>query len=226
MHSLLKLVLGLLALTVTLAQPVWAQDEGVAFAVTYIEVTPSSTERAVDLLRAQEESSRAATGNLRFQVLQRIGRPNHFAILDAWESQEARDRDTASAHTQTFRSSLEPLLYSPYDERPSNAIMSTSAAGGDGQVYALTHVDFIPPALEEGLALVEAFVTASRQVPGAIDIGVIAQNNRRNHMTQFETWASAEHRIANAASAQGRHYRTEAYARIGALYDERLYRGL
>ena len=45
MHSLLKLVLGVLALTVALDQPVLAQDEGVAFAVTYIEVTPSSTER-------------------------------------------------------------------------------------------------------------------------------------------------------------------------------------
>jgi len=226
MKDLLKLVLSAFALAFALTQPVSAQGDGVAFAVTYIEVTPSSTERAADLLRAQAETSRAAAGNVRFQVLQRIGRPNHFAILDAWGSQDARDGHTSSAHTQTFRSALESLLYSPYDERPSNAIMGTSASGGDGQIFVVTHVDFIPPALDEGLALVEAFVTASRQAQGAIDIGVIAQNNRRNHLTQFETWASAEHRIAHAASAQALHYRTEAYARIGALYDERLYRSL
>ncbi len=226
MLNSLKLVLSALALTVALAQAVWAQDNGPAFAVTYIEVTPSSTERTIELLRAQAASSRAATGNLRFQIMQRIGRPYHFVILDAWESQEARDRNSAAAHTQTFRSSLEPLLYSPYDERPSYGIMGTSASGDDGVVYAITHVDFIPPALEEGLALLEEFVTASREAQGAIDIGIITQNNRRNHMTQFEIWASAEHRIAHAASAQARHFRTEAYARIGALYDERLYRGL
>jgi quinol monooxygenase YgiN len=226
MQNSFKLVASVLALTLTLAQTVWAQDQGPAFAVTYIEVTPSSTERTIELLRAQSESSRAAAGNLRFQIMQRIGRPNHFVILDAWDSQEARDRNTAASHTRTFRSSLEPLLYSPYDERPSNAIMGTSAASDDGQIYAVTHVDFIPPALEEGLEIVDAFVTATREAQGAIDVGVIAQNNRRNHMTQFEVWASAEHRIAHAASVQARHYRTEAYARIGALYDERIYRGL
>lgn len=226
MQNRLKLVLSALTLAVALAQPVSAQEEGPAFVVSYLEVTPSSTERAIDLLRTQAAASRAAPGNLRFQILQRIGRPYHFVILDAWQSQEARDRNTAAAHTRTFRSSLQPLLYSPYDERPSTPIMGTSAAGQDGQIYAVTHVDFIPPALEEGLALVEEFVTASREAQGAIEIGVVAQLNRRNHMTQFETWASAEHRIAHAASAMARHYRTEAYARIGALYDERLYRGL
>ncbi len=221
-----KLVLSALVLSVAFVLPAWAQDQGAAFAVSYIEVTPSSTERTIELLRAQRDASRAAAGNLRFQIMQRIGRPNHFVILDAWESQEARDRNSAAAHTRSFRSALEPLLYSPYDERPSYGIMGTSATGDDGQIYAITHVDFIPPALEEGLAVLEAFVTASREAPGAIDIGIITQNNRRNHMTQFEAWASAEHRIAHVGSAAARRFRTEAYPRIGALYDERLYRGL
>ncbi|NIW24149.1 MAG: hypothetical protein GWN29_06040 [Gammaproteobacteria bacterium] len=226
MLNSLKLVLSALALTVALTQAVWAQDNGPAFAVTYIEVTPSSTEQTVNLLRTQAAASRAAAGNLRFQIMQRVGRPYHFVILDAWESQEARDNNLAAAHTQTFRSSLESLLYSPYDERPSYGILGTSATGDDGQIYAITHVDFIPPALEEGLAVLEEFVTASREAPGAIDIGIITQNNRRNHMTQFEAWASAEHRIAHVASSQARHFRAEVYPRAGALYDERIYRGL
>lgn len=226
MQAIPKLLVSVLALTVAIAQPVGAQESGPAFAVSYIEVTPASTERAVELLRAQAEASRAATGNLRYQILQRIDRPYHFAILDAWESQAARERNAAAAHTQEFRSALEPLLYSPFDERPSNAIMGTSATGGDGQVYVVTHVDFIPPALEEGLALVEAFVTASRRAQGAIDIGVIAQNNRRNHLTQFETWSSEDARLANAASAHGLTYRSGIHPRMGALYDERLYRPL
>lgn len=221
-----KLALSALALTAALGQSAWAQENGAAFAVTYIEVTPSSTERTIDLLRSQAEASRAADGNLRFQIMQRVGRPYHFVILDAWESQEARDRNAAAAHTQAFRSALEPLLYSPYDERPSYGIMGTSPTGSDGQIYAITHVDFIPPALEEGLAILEEFVMASRDADGAIDIGIITQNNRRNHMTQFEAWASAEHRIAHVASAQARRFRTEAYPAIGALYDERIYRAL
>ena len=226
MLNSLKLVLSALALTVALAQAVWAQGAGPAFAVTYIEVTPSSTEQTIDLLRRQAEASRAAAGNLRFQIMQRVGRPYHFVILDAWESQEARDGNIAAAHTQTFRSSLESLLYSPYDERPSYGFMGTSATGDDGQIYAITHVDFIPPALDDGLAVLEEYVTATREAQGAIDVGIITQNNRRNHMTQFEVWASAGHRISHAASTPARQFRTEAFPAIGALYDERIYRAL
>lgn len=226
MKDFSKIVLSVLALTVALVQPIGAQEDGPAFAVSYIEVTPSSTERTIELLRAQAQASRTAAGNQRFQILQRIGRPYHFVILDAWDSQAARDRNAAAAHTQEFRGALEPLLYSPYDERPSNAVMGTSAAGGDGQVYTVTHVDFAPPALEEGLEFVDAYLTASRQALGAIDIGVIVQNNRRNHMTLFETWASAEHRVAHAASEAALHYRSGIHPGMGALYDERVYRGL
>ena len=68
-----------------------AQDESPAFSVAYIEVKPSMTEQAVALLTAHAESSRAQDGNLRFQLLQRIGRSNHFAILDAWESRAHQD---------------------------------------------------------------------------------------------------------------------------------------
>jgi quinol monooxygenase YgiN len=226
MQDSLKLVLSLLALATGMVQPALAQDDASVFAVTYIEVTPSATERAASLLGSLAQSSRTEAGNLRFQVLQRTGRPNHFAILDAWSDQASRDRHAAASHTRSFRDTLAPLLYSPYDERPSTPIMATSGAGGEGEVYVITHVDIIPTALEEGTALVDALVRASRQDPGAVDIGVIAQNNRRNHMTLFEVWTSAEHRIAHASTQHAMHFRDELLSRSGSLYDERIYRRL
>ena len=57
--------------------------------------------------------------------MQRSARPNHFAIIDAWDSQASRDANASARHTRSFRSALEPLLYSPYDERPSTPIMGT-----------------------------------------------------------------------------------------------------
>ena len=226
MNDLLKPVLAALALAAAAVPTVQAQEGGLAFAVAYIEVTPSSTEAAVRLLRDQARASRADAGNVRYQILQRIGRPNHFAIIDAWESQAARDRSVASEHSRAFRGALEPLLYSPYDERPSTPIMGTSGAGGDGAVYAITHVDIIPTGLEEGMSLVEALVKASREEAGAVDIGIMTQNNRRNHLTLFETWSSAEQQIAHISAAHTRHFRGELLTRSGALYDERLYRRL
>lgn len=226
MQDLRKLLIGALAIAAAATAPAHAQPDDRAFAVTYIEVTPSSTERAIELLRAQARASRADAGNLRYQILQRTGRPNHFAILDAWDSQSARDRSASAEHSRAFRAALEPLLYSPYDERPSTPIMDTAGAGGEGQVYVITHVDIIPTALEEGTGLLDALVRASRDELGAIDIGVMAQNSRRNHMTLFEIWQSAEHRIAHASAAHTRHFRDELLSRSGSLYDERLYRRL
>jgi len=226
MQDIRKLVLGALALTLAVIAPVQAQNEAPVFAVTYIEVTPSSTERAIELLREQARASRAESGNVRYQILQRTGRPNHFAILDAWESQAARDASTTSAHTRAFRAGLESLMYSPYDERPSTPIMGTAGAGGEGEIYVLTHVDIIPTAVDEGRALVEGLVNASREELGAVDIGVLEQNSRRNHLTLFEIWSSAEHRIAHTASAHTRQFREGMHTRSGSLYDERLYRRL
>jgi quinol monooxygenase YgiN len=226
MHALLRTTVGVVALAIGVAQLATAQEEGPAFAVTYIEVAPSAIADTIALLRERAAASRAARGNLRYDVLQRSGRPNHFAIIDGWASQADRDADASARHTRNFREALEPLLYSPYDERPSTPIMGTAETGGPGQVYAITHVDLIPPAFEEGTAFVEAFVRSSRTQPGAVDIGIMAQNNRRNHMTLFETWASAEQRIANSTAPHAKRFRNELLPRMGALYDERLYHPL
>ncbi len=108
-HSL-ELLLTLLALTFATTQVVNGQDQESVFAIAYIEIKPSSASLAEDLLRTYAAESRAESGNLRFQILQRVGRPNHFAILDAWETLQAQDDHSAAAHTKTFRDGLETLL--------------------------------------------------------------------------------------------------------------------
>jgi quinol monooxygenase YgiN len=215
-------VFTLLVLAFAMTQFSYAQNDSPVFAVAYIEVTPSSTEQAMSLLKVHAEGSRAQDGNLRFQVLQRIGRPNHFAILDAWESHQLQDEHAAA--TKGFRDELDAMLYSPYDERRSTPTLGTLAAGDDGEVYVLTHVDIAPRGVEQGLELLEALITASRQEAGAKDIGLIVQDNRQNHMTLFEVWSSAATHEAHITSKHAMRARRELQARIGSLYDERLYR--
>ncbi len=215
-------VFTLLILAFAMTQFSYAQDDSPVFAVAYIEVTPSSTEQAMSLLKAHAEESRAQDGNLRFQVLRRIGRPNHFAILDAWESNQLQDEHAAA--TKGFRDELDAMLYSPYDERRSTPTLGTLAAGDDGEVYVLTHVDIAPRGVEQGLEVLEALITASRQEAGAKDIGLIVQDNRQNHMTLFEVWSNAATHEAHITSAHAMRARDELQARIGSLYDERLYR--
>jgi len=215
-----------LVLTLVVMQTTSAQNDTPVFAVAYIEVKPASAMQAASLLRTYAEASRRESGNLRFQILQRIGRANHFAILDAWGDPQAKDDHAAAAHTRDFRDSLEALLYSPYDERRSTPTMGTSAAGGEGEVYVLTHVDLAGQGREDGMTLVESLVTSSRSDRGAVDIGVIIQDSRTNHMTLFEIWSSAADQEAHTSSEHVIAGRTGLLSRSGSPYDERLYRHL
>jgi len=224
MHKSLPSVFSCLFLAFAMVSIAGAQDESPAFSVAYIEVRPSMTEQAVALLTAHAEKSRAQDGNLRFQALQRFGRPNHFAILDAWESRQHQNEHAAA--TAAFRNELEKMLYSPYDERKSFASLGTSAAGSDGEVYVLTHVDFAPPSLDQGLVVIEALINATRQEAGANEIGLIVQDSRKNHMTLFEVWSSEAAHETHITSDHTMRARVDLQALIGALYDERLYRRL
>jgi quinol monooxygenase YgiN len=224
-HSL-ELLLTLLALTFATTQVVNGQDQESVFAIAYIEIKPSSASLAEGLLRTYAAESRAEPGNLRFQILQRVGRSNHFAILDAWETLQAQDDHFGATHTRTFRDSLETLLYSPYDERRSTPTMGTSATGGEGEVYVLTHVDLAGQGRADGMALVETLVTTSREDAGAVDFGVIIQDSRTNHMTVFEVWSSAADQEAHMSAEHTIQVRNELLSRIGSPYDERIYRRL
>src|SRR3990172_6056991 len=122
-----------------------AEGADAAYIVTYIEVMPPAKDKALGLLRQFGKASRKDPGNVRFEVLQRIGTPNHFAILEAWVDQKAQAAHGMAAHTKEFREKLRPYLRAPYDERPHTALSVGSgpagaADGTKGAIYAVTHV--------------------------------------------------------------------------------------
>jgi quinol monooxygenase YgiN len=223
------------------------------FIVTYIEVAPADTHKAADLIRKHSAASRQEAGNLRFETLQGTGRRNHFALLEVWQDRAARDAHAKAASTVAFRKALQPMLYSPYDERPHAPL--AAAGGGDpgrGAVYVVTHVDIIPteqfpPCKRQvsetgpcGIGLVEKLVADSRKHAGNVRFDALTQANRPNHMTVVEVWRSAKDQEAHAVHPDTRNFR-DALAGVapgsgvaadplfvinplsGSLYDEQLY---
>ena len=170
----------LVALAISFAQSTSAQMNEASYVVTYLEVTPSETTEALDLLLSHAQASRNDDGNSLYQILQRIGRPNHFAILQTWENADAQAAHAAASHTRGFRASLEPLLYSPYDERPHEQVHVGGETSTAGSIFGLTHVDLIPTGLDVGLGHVGELVAASRGDEGVIRFDIMAQVSRRN----------------------------------------------
>jgi quinol monooxygenase YgiN len=227
MRFVFSSIFALAALTMTLAQSARAQDPA-AFVVSYIEVAPASKDQAAALLKQFAEASRKDAGNARFEVLQRIDRPHQFAILEAWSDQKAQETHATAAHVKAVRDQLQPMLIAGYDERPhvALAVGPMTSAGGPGAIYAVTHVDFIPPKKDEGVAALKAIVEPSRKEAGNARFDALQQTSRPNHETLVEIWQDQKALDAHAAAAHMRDFRIQTLPMSGALYDERLYHAI
>jgi quinol monooxygenase YgiN len=227
MRWLIRLVLGVSMATLAVT-PLAQGADATFYTATYVEVVPPSATEAAASLRQYRQASRADTSALRVDVLQRIDRPSQFVILAAWTDQKAFEAHTVATAAKELRAKLGRLLASPNDERGHNSlsVASASAARSAGVMYAVTHVDVIPPRKDDGLALLEHLAEASRRDAGNVGFDVLQQTNRPNHFTVVEAWADRTAFDAHVIAAHTRLFREQLAPMNGALYDERLYTAL
>jgi quinol monooxygenase YgiN len=219
---------AVLAVAMLLTPQAGAQQaaSGAYYVVTYIEVTSGSRNQTAELIKKFGDTSSKDEGNLRFETLQRIGIPYHFAILEAWKDKAAADAHAGAAHTKAFRDSLKPSLTAPYDERPHGALAVADAKlDGTGRtIYSVTHVDIIPPKKDEGIAATSSLAEPGRKERGNLRFEVLQQLSRPNHMTIVEAWQNRRAQQAHAESETMKAYRDKLLPMSGSLYDERQYR--
>jgi len=221
----LTLALALVACAFT--HTACAQDA--AYIVSYFETTPAAQNDAAALARAFGEASRKDAGNLRFDVLQRVGQLNHFSIVEAWSDPQAQAAHAAAAHTKQFREKLQPLLRAPYDERPHTGLsvgpMQATGMTRDS-IYVVTHVDFIPPGKDAGIELIRALSDASRKADGNLRFETLQQSSRPNHLTLFEVWKDPKAVDNHGIAAHTKLFREKSTPISGALFDERMYKSI
>jgi quinol monooxygenase YgiN len=202
--------------------------DAAVYVVAYLEVMPRSTGEAVALLRQYREASRKAEGYRRLEVLQQRGRPDHFALVELWQDQQALEAHRMAASTKQLREALRPLCVSPYDERPHHglALGDTRPARAEGATYVVTHADAIPSAKEDAMALLQQLAEASRNDDGGLRFEVLQQSSRPNHFTLVELWQDQQALEAHVMAVHTRQFRERFQPLSGSLYDERLYQAL
>ena len=220
----------LVAITVMVATPdaraqAPAPIEGPVYSVIYVEVMPTATVEGGTLLRRYRAATRTEEGNLRCEVVQRIGQPHQFAILEVWRDQKAFEAHANGASSTDARGKIVAIRNAPTDERVHTGlsvgpIASTPAAGA---VYVVTHVDVIPPRKDDGVAAVKQLAEDSRAAEGNARFEVVQQTTRPNHFTVVEIWANAKLVEAHSMAAATRQFRDKLASMTGALYDERMY---
>jgi len=222
---------GLAILAPGLVPAAQAADSGTAYVVTYFETMPTFTGQTRNLLRPFFVATRKEPGFVRMEILQRIGQPDQFVILETWADKDAHAAHLASAHVKQFRDKLAPLLRGPYDERPHSPLAvgeaRPPAAAGDAKTaltYVVTHVDIVPKEKDTGVALVKQLAETGRKGSGNQRFDALTQISRPNHMTVVEIWTDKKALEGHGMTAAKKEFREKLMPMSGSLYDERLYR--
>ncbi len=225
MHPFRSLMIAMAVLTATATAH--AQDAGV-YVVTYVDVMPNSVAAGATLLRQYRDASRKEDGSLGVDVLQEIGRPNRFAVVEAWKDKPARDAHVTAASTTQFHDKLKPIANAPYDERLTNGLYVGPVQGqtAEGAIYVVTHVDVVPASKDGCMALLKGMRADTPKDPGNLRYDVLQQPNRLNHFTVVEEWSNAEGVDGHAMAVHTRAFREKLAPMAGALYDERFYKAL
>jgi quinol monooxygenase YgiN len=90
--------------------------------ITHVDAMPPFTAKATELLNKYRDSTLKESGNKRVDILQQVGRPNHFTIVEEWRDQNAFKDHESAAGSRKFRAELQDALGAPFDERPHHIL--------------------------------------------------------------------------------------------------------
>jgi quinol monooxygenase YgiN len=198
-----------------------------AYVVTYMEITPGLASEARQLILAYSADARKASGAAQVDALERIGYPNHFALIEQWQSPSAKQAFASTDTSAKFRAALGRLQSAAYDERIHSPLsVGPSMPASPDALVIVTHVDLIPTFVDIGIGKVRAFVEQGRGAHGNRRFDVLTQTSRKNHMTIVESWDAPANKDAWISTAAARSFREELQPMSGSLYDERAYKTL
>jgi quinol monooxygenase YgiN len=192
--------------------------------VSYIEVAPGSEAKALGILKVLKAASIKETGSKSFALFQRVGSAHHFAVLEVWADNTAREVHLAQGHVKLAREQLAAIETAPYDERPHRPLATGPAqAAAARAITCITHVDFVPVYREEGEKMLKMLADGSRPEKDAARFDVLTQASRPNHMTLIEVWNTRSAWRKHLVAKHTKDFRLSLLPRSGSIYDERIY---
>jgi quinol monooxygenase YgiN len=211
------------ALVPAFGSPALAQ-KATLYTVTYVEVGPILAKTGAVALHAYREAAHKDPGVLSLEIFQRNGRPNQFIVLGAWSDQKAFEAHAAADYSKKLSEKLATMLASPFDIRQHSALSVVEAKTAKDPIFAVTHVDVLPPDKDNAANALEQLADASRRHSGNLQFDVWRQESRPNHFTVVEGWANRGAFDLHQMQKETREFRGRLGPMLGALYDERLYK--
>ena len=85
--------------------------------VIHVDFVPRRSAEGMAALAQYAADSRKDDGAGRIEILQELAQPNHFIIEEVWRNRAAYDAHISATHTVMWRTTLQPLMGSPFDVR-------------------------------------------------------------------------------------------------------------
>jgi len=230
MYRWLRVLLSILMLSPCLPVQIDAQTSAdtALYAVSYVDVMPSARAAMAAALKQYRDASRKEDGYVRLELLEQIGRPGHFAVVETWKDQKAFDAHGMAAPLKQFRDALQPIRLSGYDQRPYKilTVASASAAGNDQAIHVVAHVDTVGGPQADAPGLLNRLAEASRKEQGCLRFDVLQNTTRMNHFTVIAIWQNQQALDAHDAAPHTKQYREVLQPISGSPLDERVYKAV
>jgi quinol monooxygenase YgiN len=204
-------------------------ESAVAYSVAYVDIALASRTEAITAIRHYRDASRKDDGFQRIEFFEQAGRPAHFCIIETWASNRDIEAHAASASVRDFRTRLDSIRLSDYDQRPYK-VLSLRAAHGTADTdrnsrntFVITHVD-IGGQGTNAPDLLRKLAEASRKEEGNLRFDVLQHAMRANHFTVIEGWQTAKAIEKHTSAAHTKEYRNLLAPIAGGPLDERLYK--
>lgn len=95
---------------------------GAIYALIHVDVFPAGKDEVAGLVKSETDDSRKDSGVQRFDAVLWDGHPNHFHLIEAWSTRQAREAHILADHTRQFRAKVAPFEGAFYDERLYEAV--------------------------------------------------------------------------------------------------------
>jgi len=86
--------------------------------ISHIDVAGGNTQNLIRAMGPLSEASQKENGMVRYEILDEVpAHANHFRSFEEWSNLAAFEAHNRSAHVQTYRTTVQPWLGTPYDQR-------------------------------------------------------------------------------------------------------------
>lgn len=201
------------------AQSAPAAPSGPFYAVSYFDVAPAASRKAIGVLRQYQTATRKADGNVELTVLHEVNRTGRFAVVEGWKDKAAFEANAPAQ--KALADKLQPAMLTPLDGR--TYVPLAMGKPGNGTVYTVTHVDVFPQGKDDAAGLIKSLIVASQGDPGLERFDALVSDAHPNHFDLVTSWSDKKALEGHAESDHTKDFRAKVQPLEGAYYDERVY---